>query len=105
MTDAGRPQLDAHNWAGTSENMLVDGQVVPKKTAVLPFCAFTFLAVLGIALALRSVHDSWPLHLLGLVLAVGATVASYTYRLYSTWSGVLVVGFCVWSVVEHATGP
>lgn len=105
MTNDGRPQLDAHNWAGMSENMLIDGQVLPKKSAVLPFCAYTALTVLGVVLALEQVHGSWPLHLLGIVLAVGATVASYTYRYYSHWAGLLVVGFCLWSVVEHATGP
>lgn len=90
---------DEHNWTGTSATRVVDGEVVPKRTALTPFVVHTVVAIAGLVLVLRYAGLSWPLHALGIVLALVGTVASHGYRPYSHWFGLVVVVVTAGSVV------
>ena len=71
---------EEQNWTGTSATRIVDGKVIPKKTAPAPFLVHTTVAVAGLVLVVRYAGLSWPLHILGIALALGGTVASHGYR-------------------------
>ena len=49
-----------YSWNGMSSTRLVDGKLVPKKTDVWPFIAYTLASVLGLVLAVRHSAGSWP---------------------------------------------
>ena len=101
MKDSG--QGEQHRWTGTSETRLVDGQVVLKKVTFAGFALSTVIAFSGLAVMVGQAHGSWPLHVLGAALALGGTVASYTYRAYSHWFGVVVVLAIALTFLEHLT--
>ncbi len=95
---------EQHSFSGTSRAYVDrDGELIEKDVRVLPFVAWTMLALLGLFMIVRFVDESWPWHLLGIVVAVFGTVASHSYRLYSHWFGVFVVVASAGSVLLHFT--
>lgn len=94
-------EIPKHNWAGTSESMLIDGKIIQKKTAVMPFMVYAMTALIGLFVVVRFSDSSWPLHVLGIVITLFGTVASFRYRYYSNWFGLIVVLIIAGSVVQH----